>query len=143
MLKGTGETMAELTGLMDHDLQAIALDGSSVYKHAVNMTEGPNVFILTLKDVENTTLDRQVLLLEMDENITAVPWFPVHRKRTKEREKKEAEQRILGNDETSDGGGMTQTGMAVFAKEDGTSVVPVLFGLIGLLLLGLVLQHRR
>ncbi|MBR9693267.1 hypothetical protein GOV07_05070 [Candidatus Woesearchaeota archaeon] len=136
-IKGNGNVEVELVGLLDYQENKIELENSYKYKTAVSMQEGPNVFLLKVKD--DDVLTQQVLLLEMTDEIRKVEKFthqPTPQPPTPTTEEKEEE---IEKEQRPDSNFITG---AAYDADTTTVAVPVLLGIMGALLLGLILHKR-
>ncbi len=149
-VKGNANVTLDLVGLQDHGREDVALDGSYAYKAEVAMAHGPNPFILRVLDAGGKTLATKGLLLEMDDAIRQVDWF-TKRNASVAAEASAAPDRTeptgTGKGTSGNASGNASfapvTGALSYSEQDNTRLLPALLGLVGLLLLGIVLQHRR
>lgn len=135
-IKGKGNATLELVGLEDHDSVPISINKSFSYKKEVAMQNGPNVFLLKILEKEKI-LDQRTLLLEMDTEIQEVQFFSGKRK-TLTRPNSPSQATNSTPNKTS-----LLTGAATYTTKSTTRTVPILLGIIGTLLLGIILQHKR
>jgi hypothetical protein len=152
-IKGEGSVTLELIGLATHVRQPTRLQGSYAFKGNVTMFPGPNILVLRVLDDEGGTVAERSLLLEMNgTDIVSVDHFtltPAPCSCTDGEVAKRAPQGTAAPRNVTQKNGSNQssspmTGSAVaYTSKSSVPLLPILFGVIGLLLLGIVLQRRR
>jgi hypothetical protein len=147
-VKGEGNVTLSLVGLLDHQSTGETLNGSYAYSANATLQPGPNLFILKLNDSKRMVAERSLLLEVENDTIKEVEWFSLTPRLLNTgidaaTSGQRGVQKIsVGKNATNSSSALS--GAVVAYNADRTvRLLPLLLGLIGLLLFGLVLQHRK
>ncbi len=134
-ITGDGKATVELLGLDDHNTTLVTLTPPATFTLAqrASMRPGANIFLLKLKDEAGRLRCTKELLLEMDDEIRQVERFtkrpPPSRNGTPAAVAEPKQEEGL------------LTGSVAYEADRTTEALPVLLGLSGALLLGIILRR--